>query len=235
MASPTVTLTFDNGPWPGVTDRILDILADRSILTTFFVVGKQLERPGARPLAERAVGEGHWIGNHSYTHRVALGELDDPLLIDREIDACEALLDGLRHPHRLFRPFGNGGVIDHRLLGAYAVRRLAAAGSTCVLWDSVPHDWDDPTGWVDRAMADITTTDHCVVVLHDLPGGALNRLDEFLDRLTAVGANIVQDFPDRCVIVRDGQRTAAFAGCFEGGADHRKDHHDEGEGPDDGS
>ena len=148
----TVTLTFDNGPTPGVSERVLDVLAARGLCATFFVVGDRLARPGARALAERAVAEGHWLGNHSATHRVALGSLDDPAAIDAEIDDCEALLDGLRHPDRLFRPFGNGGAIDDRMLGPHAVARLVDGGFTCVLWTSVPHDWDDPAGWVSRAL-----------------------------------------------------------------------------------
>lgn len=206
----TVTLTFDNGPVPGVTDRVLDLLAERSILSSFFVVGQQLERPGARQIAERAVAEGHWIGNHSHTHRIALGELTDPAAIDDEIDRCEALLDGLRHPSKLFRPFGNGGVIDHRMLSAHAIERLVDGGYTCVLWDSVPHDWDDPSGWVDRAMADVAVIDNCVMVLHDLPGCAVDRLPELLDRLDAAGVRVVQDLPAHGIVISNGVRTAAF-------------------------
>ena len=63
-----VTLTFDNGPAPGTTESVLDVLAERGIAATFFVVGTMLEAPGARALAERAAAEGHWIGNHSMTH-----------------------------------------------------------------------------------------------------------------------------------------------------------------------
>ena len=96
MSQRLVSLTFDNGPFVGVTDLILDELQRRSILATFFVVGRSLGRPGARALCERAIAEGHRVGNHSATHQTALGELDDPLAVDAEIDECERLLDGLR-------------------------------------------------------------------------------------------------------------------------------------------
>ena len=210
MAPPTVTLTFDNGPTPGVTDRVLDVLAARRLLATFFVVGNRLARPGARALAERAVAEGHWIGNHSATHRTALGSLDDPAAIDAEIDDCERLLDGLRHADRLFRPFGNGGAIDDRMLGAHAVGRLVDGGYTCVLWSSVPHDWDDPTGWVSRAVDDVVATDHTVLVLHDTPGACVDRLDELLDLLTELGVTFEQSFPDSCVPLRRGVPTSSW-------------------------
>ena len=44
-----VTLTFDNGPWPGVTEHVLDTLAARNVRSTFFVVGNQLQRHDTSP------------------------------------------------------------------------------------------------------------------------------------------------------------------------------------------
>lgn len=210
MHRARVTLTFDNGPTPGVTDRILDVLAERQLLATFFVVGRTLARPGGRALAERAHAQGHWIGNHSLTHKIPLGLLDDAAA-DDEIDGCEALLEGIRTGDRLFRPFGNGGIIDDRLLSPHATRRLLDGGFTCVLWNSVPHDWDDPDGWVDRAITDIENTDHTVVVLHDVAAGAMPRLPELLARLDALGVELTQQFPDSCVPIRNGEPTESFA------------------------
>ena len=72
-----ITLTFDNGPEPGVTPRVLDILRERGIKTTFFVIGEKLADPERRRLAARAHDEGHWIGNHTFTHSVPLGQQRD--------------------------------------------------------------------------------------------------------------------------------------------------------------
>jgi peptidoglycan-N-acetylglucosamine deacetylase len=206
-----LTLTFDNGPTPGVTDLVLDVLGRRGVLATFFVVGDRLRQPGARVLAERAVAEGHWIGNHSMTHRVSLGQLGDAAAIEMEIDGADALLDGLRHPDRLFRPFGNGGVIDERMLCRSAVDRLRAGGYTVVVWNSIPHDWDDPDGWVPRALADTERHQHTVVVLHDLPTGAMRHLDTFLDAVLEADVEVVQAFPDDVVLLRCGVATPALA------------------------
>ncbi|MEK9752922.1 MAG: polysaccharide deacetylase family protein [Rhodospirillaceae bacterium] len=54
-----VTLSFDNGPDPAVTPRVLDILSARGIKSSFFVLGRNLADPQARPLAVRAKREGH--------------------------------------------------------------------------------------------------------------------------------------------------------------------------------
>lgn len=71
-----IVLTFDDGPNPGVTNRILDILLDHNIKATFFVIGKNvLAHPD---LMKRIVDEGHIVGNHSMTH-LALKNLD-PIL-----------------------------------------------------------------------------------------------------------------------------------------------------------
>lgn len=201
----TVTLTFDNGPAPGTTEAVLDVLAERGVLATFFVVGRELERPGARALAERAADEGHWIGNHSLTHRTALGDDVDRSHAEREIDGCQALLGGLSHDRRFFRPFGGGGLLGPHLFSPAAVEILREGGYTCVLWTSVPHDWDDPEGWVDTALADVDAQGDAVVVLHDLPTGAMAALLRFLDELERRGVAVVQDFPDAVVPIADGR------------------------------
>ena len=65
-----LTLTFDNGPEPGVTPRVLDALRERGIKTTFFVIGEKLGDPERHRLAARAHSEGHWIGRASCRERV---------------------------------------------------------------------------------------------------------------------------------------------------------------------
>jgi len=200
-----VTLTFDNGPDPGgTTGFVLDELARRGILASFFVVGRRLARPGGRDLAQRAHAEGHWIGNHTLTHSTMFGDSDDPSFADREIGETQALIGDLAHPDRLFRPNGGGGVISQRLLSASAVSYLVGGGYTCVLWTSVPRDWEADAAWVDRCLADIEAQEWTVVVAHDLPSGGMAYLPTLLDRIEAMGAEFVQDFPRACVPIRRG-------------------------------
>ncbi|HEY1279852.1 MAG TPA: polysaccharide deacetylase family protein [Acidimicrobiales bacterium] len=209
MTTRRLSLTFDNGPTPGVTADVLDLLAERQVAATFFVVGQRLDVPAGRRLAERAVAEGHWVGNHGLTHTVPLGELD-AAAGRREIDETQRRLAGLEHPDRLFRPFATGGAVDERLLSPSAVDQLVEGRYTCVLWNSIPHDWDEPDRWVDRALADVDTHEHTVVVVHDVDTGAMGHLPTFLDRLAAAGVEIVQPFADDCVPIRRGVKTGAF-------------------------
>lgn len=201
-----ITLTFDNGPTPGVTDRVLDALAQRQMCAVFFVVGRNVHAPTGRRLMARAVREGHRIGNHSYTHGLPLGELSPAQAVD-EISSTQTLLDDLADADRYFRPWGTEGALERRCLNQAAIDYLVAEKYTCVLWNSVPRDWADPDGWVDRALADAGKSQHTVVVLHDLPTGAMEHLPRFLDELTRAGLEVTTELPDDCVpIVRGRMR-----------------------------
>jgi peptidoglycan/xylan/chitin deacetylase (PgdA/CDA1 family) len=200
-----VTLTFDNGPAPGITERVLDVLLARRISATFFVVGERLRDPGRRALAARAHAEGHWIGNHSLTHTVPLGENPSAVYARREIEETQSLIGDLAHADKLFRPMGGGGAIGPHLLSRAALDQLRAGEYTCVLWSSVPGDWKDQDGWVERGVADVAARDWTTVVLHDIEHASLPRLDEFLGRLASMNVEFRQDFPDDVVMLRRGE------------------------------
>ena len=200
-----LTLSFDNGPEPGVTRHVLDALRKRGIKATFFVIGEKLADPERRRLAARARDEGHWIGNHTYTHSLPLGLQHDPDAAEHEIARTQRLIDGLAHPQRWFRPFGGGGNLDARLLKPSVVDHLCKNGYSCVLWNAIPRDWDDPDGWTVRALAQCRAQAWSLMVLHDLPTGAMHHLEKFLDSAAAAGARFCQDFPPECVPIRAGK------------------------------
>jgi peptidoglycan/xylan/chitin deacetylase (PgdA/CDA1 family) len=95
-----------------VTPRVLDVLRERGIKTTFFVIGEKLGDRERRRLAARAHDEGHWIGNHTFTHSVPLGQQHDTETAEKEIGRTQAAIGDLAHPKRWFRPFGGGGNLD---------------------------------------------------------------------------------------------------------------------------
>src|SRR5436190_3306924 len=163
-----LTLTFDNGPEPGVTPRVLDILRERGIKATFFVIGEKLGDPERRRLAARAHSEGHWIGNHTFTHSVPLGQQRDAETAQNEIGRTQTAIGDLAHPQRWFRPFGGGGNLDERLLKPSVVEYLTRNKHSCVLWNAIPRDWDDPDGWADRALEQCRSQPRSLMVLHDL-------------------------------------------------------------------
>ena len=200
-----LTFSFDNGPWPGATEPLLDFLARRSIKATFFVVGQRLQEPGGIELARRAHAEGHWIGNHTLTHTRPLGEDGGLARVEREIGETERLIGELAHPHRFFRPNGGGAVGPH-LLSAEAIGYLARNRYSVVTWTSAPGDWIAPhRAWLDNAIRDVERSDWTLLVLHDrFIAPMLDTLDRFLDVLATRGIEIVQDLPPACLVMRDG-------------------------------
>lgn len=66
---PMVSLTFDDGPFPGVTEKILDILEKYNVRATFFVCGWRFKDEAAKDIARRALSLGCEIGNHTYAHK----------------------------------------------------------------------------------------------------------------------------------------------------------------------
>jgi peptidoglycan/xylan/chitin deacetylase (PgdA/CDA1 family) len=215
-AAPRLTLSFDNGPWPDVTPAVLDALAAAGARATFFVTGREARDPARQPLLERIRSDGHRIGNHTLTHRVELGATDDPEAARREIDDAQAALGAFADEDKLFRPYGAGGVLGPRLLSPAAVRRLRDGGYTCVLWNCVPRDWENPRGWPERALAEIRTRPWTLLVLHDIPSGAMRALPGFLARVAAEGVVLTDELPGECVPIRRGVQTGTLAGLVSG-------------------
>jgi len=205
MAMKRVTLSFDNGPTPDVTERVLDILDRAGIRSTFFVIGRKLEDSSAAALMRQAHAAGHWIGNHTLTHSIALGERPDAAYAATEIGETQARIGALAHPAKLFRPYGKSGLTGAHLFSRAAKAYLLEERYCTVLWSSVPGDWRDPDGWVDRCVADVQAQDWAAIVLHDIVGACLARLPELLERLSALGVVWRQDFPESVVMTRDGE------------------------------
>jgi peptidoglycan/xylan/chitin deacetylase (PgdA/CDA1 family) len=82
LAPHEVVLTFDDGPWPPTTSRVLDALRDECVRATFFVVGNKAA--AAPRLVQRAAMAGHTIATHSYSH---------PLLSRLPLSRAEAEID----------------------------------------------------------------------------------------------------------------------------------------------
>jgi peptidoglycan/xylan/chitin deacetylase (PgdA/CDA1 family) len=97
-----VWLTFDDGPDPQETPRVLALLAQYRARATFFLIGRNVEKnPG---LVREILAGGHTIANHTYTHQAALFWAYPPSRFAREIDRCTDVLAGVAGaPPRFFR------------------------------------------------------------------------------------------------------------------------------------
>jgi peptidoglycan/xylan/chitin deacetylase (PgdA/CDA1 family) len=96
-----VSLTFDDGPDPDTTPRVLDILAGHGVRAAFFLIGERAARHGS--LVRRITDSGHDIGNHSWSHR-SLWLAGPRQTADEVRCGHEAIADVAGVPPRFFRP-----------------------------------------------------------------------------------------------------------------------------------
>lgn len=180
--SRRIALTFDDGPSGSTTDKVLDILKENGVVATFFVLGEMIEKhPGS---LRRIVGEGHEVGNHSYSHR-DMRKLDAPG-IEEEIRRTQELIE--RHggvSPRIFRPpYGNTG----RELREYC----RETGMVICKWSVDPRDWKK-TVTVDAMKSTIRdeTRGGSVIILHDIKKKTVKALPGILRELKKSGFEFI--------------------------------------------
>lgn len=180
-ASHDILFTFDDGPNPGTTDRLLRTLSRAQIHAVFFVCGWRLES-GEEPFQTRAqqilrdiVAQGHIVGNHTVHHRV-LPQLSREQVvyeIEHNADLIERVIG--ERPY-LFRP----------PYGAYSedVRRhIIAKGNELWLWSIDPHDYllvGDSEAVAQRVILEIANHAGGTVLLHDTHPWSVNAVPKIL-------------------------------------------------------
>jgi len=158
---PQVALTFDDGPDPAHTPRILEALAEANVRAAFFLVGRHVE--GAPEIARAIASAGHDLGNHTYSHR-HLWTLP-PRASREEVDrGAAAIADATGQSPRYFRP--PWGTFNW---AAYA--RAGQIGEVRVLWSVRPEGWLAPAP-AGRITAFVVGHAHpgAIVDLHDRGG-----------------------------------------------------------------
>jgi peptidoglycan/xylan/chitin deacetylase (PgdA/CDA1 family) len=169
--SRSVCLTFDDGPHPVHTPRLLEVLKQQQVPATFFVVGREVER--YPDVVRRILAEGHALGHHSFSHgdpaRTSARELLE------EVRATEAVLNRVAGASpSLFRP-------PHGKLTAGKLWRLWRGGQTVVLWNVDPKDFACPTAEELRAWFRLhPLRGGDVVLLHDTHPHAAEVLPELI-------------------------------------------------------
>jgi peptidoglycan/xylan/chitin deacetylase (PgdA/CDA1 family) len=130
-----LALTFDDGPNPAWTPRLLDILATHQVRATFFLVGSYAQAEPA--LVRRIAAAGHLIGNHSWSH-ANLALTSASRVREELVRTCETLEQITGAPVRHFRPpFG-----ARRPIVFLLARQL---GMVPVLWNAMTTDWKEPS------------------------------------------------------------------------------------------
>ena len=163
-----VALTFDDGPHPPDTDRLLDVLAKHDVKATFFVIGNRIEK--YPETSHRIIAEGHQVGNHSYTHPV-LGFLP-PTYVERQIERTDKLLRQLGITEEIvFR----APMLTRFLPVAWVLAKGDRTHISCNVWgwDWITQNADSIAKTVLRKVLSSTGAGS-IIVLHDGKAGNMD-------------------------------------------------------------
>jgi peptidoglycan/xylan/chitin deacetylase (PgdA/CDA1 family) len=181
-----VALTFDDGPNPVDTPKLLDLLREKGVKATFFVVGKRADQ--YPEIVRRAWAEGHLVANHTWSHYPLFCFLTPRRLRDEIERGEESVRRSCGFRPRFFRsPVG----LRHPLLGPY----LKDAGLEYVSWTIRTRDtFTSNSSILARRILDNAASGD-IILLHDhLPSGAdamLEALPQVIDELKARGFTFV--------------------------------------------
>jgi peptidoglycan/xylan/chitin deacetylase (PgdA/CDA1 family) len=147
----TVYLSFDDGPTPGVTEKVLDILKTYNIRATFFCIGRNAER--YPDLFSRIISEGHSIGNHTYSHLNGFKTGNKDYYNDIQLAGTVTPSDLFRPPYGMIRP----SQIN------YLRKRFKI-----IMWDIMSYDYDPETA-NEKCLSNVLTSlrPGAIVVFHD--------------------------------------------------------------------
>lgn len=177
-----VALTFDDGPHPKNTPRLLDMLKQRGAKATFYVVGRLVE---AHPeIVRRTVQEGHEVANHSWSHP-KLSAMSDAAVYNELKKTHDAIVAACGVAPTNFRP----------PYGAFTSRQQSWAlkefGYPSILWTVDPLDWRKPGPSVVAQRILAGAKPGAIILVHDLHAQSVDAMPAVLDGLAAQGFRFV--------------------------------------------
>ncbi len=181
-ARPLLALTFDDGPHATLTPQLLDLLAERNVRATFYVVGNRISHH--QGIMGRIADEGHEIGNHSWSHP-SLGGLSDAAILSQIDRTSAAIVEAVGRPPVTMRPpYGNLSPRQTRML--YASRGLQS-----VLWSVDTEDWrrSGEDVMVNRILSQ--SRPGGVILAHDIVAQTIRAMPVAIDGLLTRGYEFV--------------------------------------------
>ncbi len=179
---PYLALTFDDGPHPVYTPRLLDILKEKHVKATFYVVGTNAKR--YPEILRRILAEGHEIGNHSVTH----GNLTkmSPDGVRNELRVChEAVVSATGVAPRTMRP-PYGAITSTQK--SWIKKEF---GYSTILWSVDPLDWKKPGASAVTSRLVSGATPGGILLAHDIHGGTIDAMPSTIDQLLGRGFKFV--------------------------------------------
>lgn len=173
-----VAITFDDGPHPQNTPRLLDILRARNVKATFYVIGRSVDL--YPQIVRRTVAEGHEVGNHTHTHRL-MSKLGDSEVRSELIRCRDAVRRAAGVDMRTMRP-PYGGLLQRQ-------RQLVHSefGYPTILWSVDPLDWKRPGPGVVTSRILGATNPGAIILAHDLHSQTVDAMPATIDGLLRRG------------------------------------------------
>ena len=179
---PYIAMTFDDGPSPTLTPHLLDILKEKGVKATFFVIGQNVVH--SPEIVARASAEGHEIGNHSWSHPM-LTKLSEERLQEEVQKTSDAIAEATGKKPTLLRP--PYGAINQRT-GKMIEEK---DGLTIILWSVDPLDWKSPGANVVAQRLIAGTKPGSITLSHDIKPGTIQAIPEVIDAFKAKGYKFV--------------------------------------------
>lgn len=179
---PYVAMTFDDGPHPQNTPRLLDILRARNIKATFYVIGQNVDRhPG---IVRRIVAEGHEIGNHTYTHR-KLTSLSNSEVENEMKKTEDAIIRAAGVKPRTMRP-PYGALLQHQRSMIFS-----SFSYPTIMWSVDPNDWRRPGPSVVASRILSGAHNGAIILAHDLHAPTVDAMPRTFDGLLSRGYQFI--------------------------------------------
>jgi peptidoglycan-N-acetylglucosamine deacetylase len=171
-----IVLTFDDGPNPNTTPKLLDFFGENNIKVIFFVIGKRIITEHGLSVLRRAHLEGHIIGNHTFSHhnlvKLTKHKIRDEILRNHELickytGTCD-----------LFRPpYGSTNRIVKQV--------LKELGYTQIFWNVDTMDWKYRIDcyWIDYGMKQLLPRINNIILMHDIYHTTVDNINNFIARI----------------------------------------------------
>lgn len=179
---PYLALTFDDGPHPQNTPRLLDILKEKNIKATFFVIGRSVDL--YPQIAARIIAEGHEIGNHTYTHG-NLSKMSQAKVVNELNRGRDAIKRATGVLPRIMRP-PYGALLTSQRKWVYD-----NYGYPAIFWSVDPLDWKDRKPAVVTSRLLKGASNGGILLAHDLHKTTVDAMPETIDRLLTKGYRFV--------------------------------------------
>ena len=179
---PYIAMTFDDGPSEATTPQLLDILKERHIKATFFMIGQNAERNP--DIVRRILAEGHEIGNHSWTHP-QLSKLPEDKVTEEITKTQDAIRNACGYTPTLMRPPYGAITKTQR---EWIENQF---GLNVILWTVDPFDWKRPGESVIEQRILSGAKPGAIILSHDIHKQTVDAMPATLDALTAKGFKFV--------------------------------------------